>query len=107
MGTPQLCADRLAATHERTGISRFALLVEGTGDLAATERNVQRLGEEVLPQLPRRPDSATLRARSHAAGHGRVLPARGSDTLPLPEESSGSAAQLPQPLSSRAASATG
>ena len=79
VGTPKLCADRLAATHERTGISRFALLVEGTGDLASTERNVQRLGEEVLPQLPRRPDSSTLRARSHAAGHGRVLPARGSE----------------------------
>ncbi|MGH3309586.1 MAG: LLM class flavin-dependent oxidoreductase [Streptomyces sp.] len=52
VGTPRLCADRLAATRERTGISRFALLVEGTGDLAATERNVQRLGEEVLPLLP-------------------------------------------------------
>jgi alkanesulfonate monooxygenase SsuD/methylene tetrahydromethanopterin reductase-like flavin-dependent oxidoreductase (luciferase family) len=53
VGTPQLCADRLAATHERTGIGRFALLVEGTGDLAATERNLQRLGEEVLALLPR------------------------------------------------------
>ncbi len=52
VGNPKLCADRLAATHERTGIDRFALLVEGTGDLAATERNVQRLGEEVLTQLP-------------------------------------------------------
>lgn len=52
VGTPRLCADRLAATRERTGIDRFALLVEGTGDLAATERNVQRLGEEVLTLLP-------------------------------------------------------
>ncbi|SCK55290.1 LLM class flavin-dependent oxidoreductase [Streptomyces sp. WMMB 322] len=52
VGTPQLCADRLAATRERTGIDRFALLVEGTGDLASTERNVQRLGEEVLSLLP-------------------------------------------------------
>lgn len=52
VGTPKLCADRLAATQERTGIGRFALLVEGTGDLAATERNVQRLGEEILPLLP-------------------------------------------------------
>jgi alkanesulfonate monooxygenase SsuD/methylene tetrahydromethanopterin reductase-like flavin-dependent oxidoreductase (luciferase family) len=51
VGTPRLCADRLAATRERTGINRFALLVEGTGDLAATERNVQRLGEEILPML--------------------------------------------------------
>lgn len=51
VGTPRLCADRLAATAERTGITRFALLVEGTGDLAATEENVRRLGSEVLPLL--------------------------------------------------------
>ncbi|MBV1939531.1 LLM class flavin-dependent oxidoreductase [Streptomyces sp. BV286] len=51
VGTPRLCADRLAATSERTGITRFALLVEGTGDLAATEENVRRLGGEVLPRL--------------------------------------------------------
>ncbi len=49
VGTPRLCVDRLAATSERTGISRFALLVEGSGDLAATEENVRRLGAEVLP----------------------------------------------------------
>lgn len=52
VGTPRECADRLAETAERTGIGRFALLAEGTGDLAATEANVQRLGQEVLPQLP-------------------------------------------------------
>ncbi len=51
VGTPRLCADRLAATSERTGVTRFALLVEGSGDLAATEENVRRLGAEVLPQL--------------------------------------------------------
>lgn len=51
VGTPRLCADRLAATSERTGISRFALLVEGSGDLTATEENVRRLGAEVLPHL--------------------------------------------------------
>ncbi|MFF7334097.1 LLM class flavin-dependent oxidoreductase [Streptomyces sp. NPDC090306] len=51
VGTAGLCADRLAATRERTGISRFALLVEGSGDLAATEENVRRLGTEVLPRL--------------------------------------------------------
>ncbi|MEU1709647.1 LLM class flavin-dependent oxidoreductase [Streptomyces sp. NPDC005706] len=51
VGTPRLAADRLAATSERTGISRFALLVEGSGDLAATEENVRRMGAEVLPQL--------------------------------------------------------
>ncbi|MES9524613.1 LLM class flavin-dependent oxidoreductase [Streptomyces capoamus] len=51
VGTPRLAADRLAATSERTGISRFALLMEGSGDLAATEENLRRLGAEVLPQL--------------------------------------------------------
>lgn len=51
VGTPALAADRLAATAERTGITRFALLAEGSGDLAATEENVRRLGAEVLPRL--------------------------------------------------------
>lgn len=51
VGTPRLCADRLAATSERTGITRFALLVEGSGDLAATEENVRRIGAEVLANL--------------------------------------------------------
>ncbi|MFH9427401.1 LLM class flavin-dependent oxidoreductase [Streptomyces sp. NPDC017615] len=51
VGTPRLAADRLAATAERTGISRFALLVEGSGDLDATEENLRRLGAEVLPRL--------------------------------------------------------
>ncbi|MBA2944598.1 LLM class flavin-dependent oxidoreductase [Streptomyces himalayensis] len=51
VGTPRQCADALAASSERTGITRFALLVEGTGDLAATEENVRRLGAEVLPQV--------------------------------------------------------
>ncbi|WP_338686623.1 LLM class flavin-dependent oxidoreductase [Streptomyces acidiscabies] len=51
VGTPRLCADRLSATSERTGITRFALLVEGSGDLAATEENVRRLGVEVVGGL--------------------------------------------------------
>ncbi|MEU8772942.1 LLM class flavin-dependent oxidoreductase [Streptomyces sp. NPDC048606] len=51
VGTPELAAERLAATSERTGITRFALLTEGSGDLAATEENVRRLGSEVLPLL--------------------------------------------------------
>ncbi|MFE7125397.1 LLM class flavin-dependent oxidoreductase [Streptomyces sp. NPDC057617] len=51
VGPPRLAVDRLAATAERTGITRFALLVEGSGDLAATEENIQRLGTEVLPLL--------------------------------------------------------
>ncbi|MFI9625538.1 LLM class flavin-dependent oxidoreductase [Streptomyces sp. NPDC052042] len=51
VGPPRLAADRLAATAERTGITRFALLVEGSGELTATEENVARLGTEVLPLL--------------------------------------------------------
>ncbi|MEV8622798.1 LLM class flavin-dependent oxidoreductase [Streptomyces sp. NPDC051079] len=51
VGTPKLAADRLAATSERTGITRFALLAEGSGELAGTEENVRRLGTEVLPLL--------------------------------------------------------
>ncbi|MFI9719329.1 LLM class flavin-dependent oxidoreductase [Streptomyces sp. NPDC052396] len=52
VGPPRLCADRLAATAERTGIRRFALLAEGCGDLAGTEENLRCLGAEVLPLLP-------------------------------------------------------
>ncbi|WP_280671798.1 MULTISPECIES: LLM class flavin-dependent oxidoreductase [unclassified Kitasatospora] len=51
VGTPAQCADRLAATAERTGIRRFALLVEGAGGRRRTLRNVARLGAEVLPLL--------------------------------------------------------
>ncbi len=51
VGSPRLCAERLARTSERTGITRFALLAEGTGDLSETEENLARLGAEVLPQL--------------------------------------------------------
>ncbi|MBA0051611.1 LLM class flavin-dependent oxidoreductase [Streptomyces sp. AJS327] len=51
VGPARLCADRLLATAERTGIGRFALLVEGTGELAATRLNVRRLAEDVLPLL--------------------------------------------------------
>ncbi|MER7751314.1 LLM class flavin-dependent oxidoreductase [Kitasatospora sp. NPDC097643] len=51
VGTPRECADRLLATAERTGIRRFALLAEGSGDREATLHNIARLGSEVLPQL--------------------------------------------------------
>ena len=51
VGTPRQCADRLLATAERTGIRRFALLAEGSGDREATLHNIARLGAEVLPQL--------------------------------------------------------
>ncbi|GAA1155968.1 alkanesulfonate monooxygenase SsuD/methylene tetrahydromethanopterin reductase-like flavin-dependent oxidoreductase (luciferase family) [Kitasatospora gansuensis] len=51
VGTPRQCADRLLATAERTGLRRFALLAEGSGEHTATMDNIARLGSEVLPQL--------------------------------------------------------
>jgi alkanesulfonate monooxygenase SsuD/methylene tetrahydromethanopterin reductase-like flavin-dependent oxidoreductase (luciferase family) len=51
VGPPRLCADRLAATAAATGITRFALLAEGSGDFDATLENVARLGGDVLPEL--------------------------------------------------------
>jgi alkanesulfonate monooxygenase SsuD/methylene tetrahydromethanopterin reductase-like flavin-dependent oxidoreductase (luciferase family) len=51
VGTPRRCADRLLATAERTGIRRFALLAEGSGEQDGTLHNIARLGAEVLPQL--------------------------------------------------------
>ncbi len=51
VGTPRQCADRLLATAERTGLRRFALLAEGSGDHEATLHNIARIGAEVLPQL--------------------------------------------------------
>lgn len=51
VGTPRFCADRLAATSAATGITRFALLAEGSGDFDITVENVHRLGGDVLPEL--------------------------------------------------------
>jgi alkanesulfonate monooxygenase SsuD/methylene tetrahydromethanopterin reductase-like flavin-dependent oxidoreductase (luciferase family) len=93
VGDPGLCADRLVATAERTGIRRFALLVEGSGELAATELNVRRLGREVLPLLPRRDTHAGHAGRAAAAGRA----------APGDPEGDGEA----EPISSRAAPATG
>ncbi len=63
VGPPQLCADRLAATAERTGITRFALLAEGSGDLTATETNVRRIADDVLPLLSGDAAGAAARPR--------------------------------------------
>ncbi|RMI38705.1 LLM class flavin-dependent oxidoreductase [Streptomyces triticirhizae] len=68
VGDPQLCADRLALTSERTGITRFALLVEGSGELAATERNVRRLADDVLPLLPGQAGKAAANGTSVGSG---------------------------------------
>ncbi|WP_052848422.1 LLM class flavin-dependent oxidoreductase [Streptomyces avicenniae] len=74
VGDPALCAERLAATAARTGISRFALLVEGSGDTAVTERNVRRLAADVLPLLRRVDDGG---AAAPGAVSSRAAPATG------------------------------
>ncbi|TDC72492.1 LLM class flavin-dependent oxidoreductase [Streptomyces hainanensis] len=74
VGDPRLCADRLAVTAERTGITRFALLVEGSGDTVATELNVRRLGDEVLPLLPHPAAGAAAPGRQVAEAAGAARP---------------------------------
>jgi alkanesulfonate monooxygenase SsuD/methylene tetrahydromethanopterin reductase-like flavin-dependent oxidoreductase (luciferase family) len=56
VGTPQQCAEHLAATAERTGIGRFLLMVEGAGDHRRAAETITRLGTEVLPLLTGRRD---------------------------------------------------
>jgi alkanesulfonate monooxygenase SsuD/methylene tetrahydromethanopterin reductase-like flavin-dependent oxidoreductase (luciferase family) len=51
VGTPEHCAERLAASAERTGIRRFLLMVEGSSDHGRTLDNIARLGAEVAPRL--------------------------------------------------------
>ena len=51
VGTPERCAERLAASAERTGVRHLLLMVEGSGDRDRTLENVARLGAEVAPRL--------------------------------------------------------
>ena len=53
VGPPEYCAERLAATAERTGIRHFLLMVEGAGDLRRSLDTVERLSAEVVPLLTR------------------------------------------------------
>ena len=53
VGPPQLCIRRLTEAISTTGIRRILLMVEGTGDPAATLENITRLGTQVIPQLHR------------------------------------------------------
>ena len=55
VGTPERCAERLAASAERTGIRRHLLMVEGSGDHARTLETIARLGAEVAPALASTP----------------------------------------------------
>ncbi|WP_030169505.1 LLM class flavin-dependent oxidoreductase [Spirillospora albida] len=51
VGSPDDCAESLAATIDTTGIEHLIFLVEATASLEATRENVTRLAEEVLPAL--------------------------------------------------------
>ena len=51
VGPPQLCIRRLTEAIATTGVRRLLLMVEGTGDPAATLDNITRLGTHVIPQL--------------------------------------------------------
>jgi hypothetical protein len=54
VGTAADCAEVMTATEQRTGITHLLCMVEGSGDPAAVQENIARLGAEVLPLLPGR-----------------------------------------------------
>jgi len=54
VGTPADCAAAMAATARHTGITHLLCMVEGSGDPAAVQENIARLGAQVLPMLPGR-----------------------------------------------------
>jgi alkanesulfonate monooxygenase SsuD/methylene tetrahydromethanopterin reductase-like flavin-dependent oxidoreductase (luciferase family) len=54
VGTAADCAASMAATARHTGITHLLCMVEGSGDPAAVQENIARLGSEVLPMLPGR-----------------------------------------------------
>jgi hypothetical protein len=58
VGTAADCADAMAGTARRTGIGHLICMVEGSGDPAAVQENIARLGAEVLPRLPGREPTA-------------------------------------------------
>ena len=51
IGTPEQCAEGLAATVERTGLRHLILMAEGAGDPRRTRENIARLSAEVVPRL--------------------------------------------------------
>ncbi len=51
VGSPADCAGTMVETVRRTGIRHLILLVEASGSDAATLRNIDRLGREVLPAV--------------------------------------------------------
>jgi alkanesulfonate monooxygenase SsuD/methylene tetrahydromethanopterin reductase-like flavin-dependent oxidoreductase (luciferase family) len=51
VGTPEYCAERLAASVDGTGIRHVLLMVEGTGELRRTVETIELVGSEVVPRL--------------------------------------------------------
>jgi len=51
VGTAEDCAERLAASAERTGIRHFLLMVEGCGERHRVLDTIARVGAEVRPRL--------------------------------------------------------
>lgn len=68
VGSPARCRDRLTTTMRETGLSRFALMVEGVGDLARSLENVRRLGDEVVARVR----SAVDEVKSGVSGDTRA-----------------------------------
>jgi alkanesulfonate monooxygenase SsuD/methylene tetrahydromethanopterin reductase-like flavin-dependent oxidoreductase (luciferase family) len=65
VGTAADCAETMTATARHTGIDHLICMVEGSGDPAAVQENIARLGAEVLPRIPGRgnnPSAADFRA---------------------------------------------
>jgi alkanesulfonate monooxygenase SsuD/methylene tetrahydromethanopterin reductase-like flavin-dependent oxidoreductase (luciferase family) len=67
VGTAADCAQAMAATTRRTGIEHLICMVEGSGDPAAVQENIARLGAEVLPRLPGRDNQPPPPGASAAA----------------------------------------
>jgi alkanesulfonate monooxygenase SsuD/methylene tetrahydromethanopterin reductase-like flavin-dependent oxidoreductase (luciferase family) len=68
VGTAADCAQAMAATAHRTGIDHLICMVEGSGDPAAVQENIARLGAEVLPRLPGRDTMPPAPGTSGTAG---------------------------------------
>jgi hypothetical protein len=54
VGAADDCAAAMTATVRHTGITHLLCMVESSGEPAAVQENIARLGAEVLPRLPGR-----------------------------------------------------
>lgn len=51
VGTPDQCAERLAAIKASSGNCQIVLALEGAGDPAVTHKNIERFATEVFPKV--------------------------------------------------------